>query len=111
MISGNELSDRDSLSSTTLDIADESTTRPARPKPMASLYTKYRHITTNDVNLHKYDDIYQNIVLRRANHRPESVKGQDESPYFCDAQKASDIIGWLADVEIAKTDIQKSEAV
>lgn len=58
-----------------------------RPKPNASLYTKYRHITTNDVN--KYGIDYNETR-------------NNNSKNFCDKRKTKQILGWLDGVRNAQ---------
>ncbi|XP_045191068.2 uncharacterized protein LOC123547890 [Mercenaria mercenaria] len=63
-----------------------------RPRPNASLYTKYRHITAND-NVNKYGC------------RPNSgidCRGKP-SVNFCDSRKTSQILGWLEEVRCAQS--------
>ncbi|KAL4232154.1 hypothetical protein ACF0H5_009729 [Mactra antiquata] len=59
-----------------------------RPKPNASLYTKYRHITTNDVN--KYGIDYN------------ESRDNKQNKNFCDKRKTNQILGWLDGVRNAQ---------
>lgn len=62
-----------------------------RPRPNASLYTKYKHITTNE-NVNKYGP------------RPySSVESDRKSVNFCDSRKTSQILGWLEEVRCAQS--------
>ncbi|KAH3788105.1 hypothetical protein DPMN_166236 [Dreissena polymorpha] len=68
-----------------------------RSKPNVCLLTKYRHITTN--NLNKYGDrgLPDRVIsdqLRYAGKGHNSVN-------FCDVRKTSQILGWLEEVNAA----------
>ncbi|XP_060568109.1 uncharacterized protein LOC132726769 [Ruditapes philippinarum] len=64
-----------------------------RPKPNASLYTKYRHITTNE-HVNKYG----------CTPRPKSENDtkRKEPVNFCDKRKTSQILCWLEEVRFAQ---------
>ncbi|XP_052773268.1 uncharacterized protein LOC128212063 [Mya arenaria] len=68
-----------------------------RPKPMASLYTKYRHITTNELN--KYGN---SSAGKSRNYYRLSSLGRN-STNFCDTRKTDQILGWLEEVRTANT--------
>ena len=63
-----------------------------RPRPNASLYTKYRHITTNEFN--KYGTI---STATKTKPRLPSVSAKGARNY-CDTRKTDQILGWLQEV-------------
>ena len=72
-----------------------------RPKPNASLYTKYRHITTNE-HVNKYG----------CTPRPKTdMDTKPKDPVnFCDKRKTSQILCWLEEVRFAQSNQVQSDS-
>ena len=71
--------------------------------PNASLYTKYRHITSNV--MHKYDDKVSVIPVKKK--RNLKSKG-DNLTNFCDSGKTHQILGWLEEVNSANVPLART---
>lgn len=76
-------------------------TKIFRPRPNASFYTKYRHITTNDMNKYGRDTTPRPVEPLRIATR--SVAKGKKQTNFCDLHKTNQILGWLEKVQSANS--------